>query len=347
MKPLTIIALAAATLALNACGNKQHTAPQLKNVILYTPDPSANAHRRSYAGTVVEDKSVKASFMADGRIARIAVKEGDRVRRGQLIALIDDTDYRIGVAQLTAQYNQMTEEKKRMDEMFARHNVAPNDYEKFTAGYEQLGLQLQAAKNRLDYTRLEAPADGYVAERYVEPGELVGAGTPIVKIADDTRLVATVDLPAETYTRRHLIQSVEATTPASPHPFPLAIESFTPDVDNNLLYHLKLSIPHARAQELVPGMNINVAITFQDADGASLDLPARAVFSRNDSTFVWTFNPADSTLAATHIQVTGPGSDSHVAVKGLDPTRPIVETGVKQLYEGQKVRPVKKSDYNL
>ena len=340
---------AAASLLATACshGRTGSEADNIRTVMLYTAGDDAQAHTQTYAGTVQEDKNVKASFMADGRIASMNVKVGDRVKRGQLLAVIDDTDYRIGVNQLTAQYNQMTEEKKRMDRMFELHNVAPNDYEKFVAGYEQLALQLKGAQNRLDYTRLVSPSAGYVAEQYVQPGELVGAGTPIYKIADDTRLVALVDLPASAYARRGLITGVEGRATAVDEPFAMTIESFTPDVDNNLLYQLKLSVPAAVARVLTPGMNIDVSVNYAREADATVRIPSRAVAANGDSTFVWVFNPADSTLSRRDITVAGQSGHSMVAVDRLAPGTQIVETGVKQLYEGEKVRPARKSDYTL
>ena len=69
----------------------------------------------------------------------------------------------------------MVSENARLDEMFKRNNVAPNDYEKAKAGLEQMKTQLEMTRNKLAYTRLEAPTSGYVVERFMEEGEMAGA----------------------------------------------------------------------------------------------------------------------------------------------------------------------------
>ena len=333
-----------------SCGNKadNNNEKSLRNVIVTQARPSGEESAKIYSGTLEDKASVNASFMADGRILKTLVKVGDKVRKGQIIATLDDTDYQIGVNQLKAQYRQMTEEKKRMDEMYARHNVAPNDYEKFVMGYEQLGLQLQGAQNRLNYTALKSPSDGYVSEKFKEPGELVGAGTPIYKITDNSRLTANVDLPIDAYLNRKNISRVSGISPVfGDSEISLGIESFTPDADNNMLYHMKLNLPASYASQLTSGMNIGVKIVYNNSKDEGSLVPSRAVFDQDGKTYVWVFNPADSIIKKTPVSILGPEQGKLIPVSGLNGDEKIVETGVKQLYEGEKVNVVKNSDFGL
>lgn len=319
-----------------------------RSVILTSPIPIGNSTFTEYSGVIEEGKNVTASFMADGKIKNILVKEGDRVRKGQLIATLDDTDYQIGVNQLRAQLDQMTMEKQRMDEMFSRHNIAPNDYEKFSAGYEQLKLQMDMAENKLGYTKLYAPAEGYVSEKLMESGELVGAGTSIVKITDDSSLTANVDLPVAIFLNKDKIKSVKGFTPVYPESeIPLNEESFTPDVTNNMLYHMKLMIPAKYISRLSPGMNIRVGIEMEETQGYGDIIPVRALINESEKAYVWVYNSSDSTIHKKMVNVTGIPKGNSITVTGLDGSEEIVETGVKQLYEGEKVHIVNNSDFSL
>ena len=326
-------------------GNKEKA---LRSVILINPEPLGEKVSNEYSGTIEEGKSVNASFMADGKIARIMVKEGDRVRKDQVLAVLDDSDYQIGVNQLKAQYRQMTDEKKRLDEMYARHNVAPNDYEKFITGYEQLGLQLKMAENKLSYTRLLSPSEGYISEKFMEPGELVGAGTPIVKVTDDSGLVANVDLPLSVYLNKNNIHATKGITPVIPDTeIPLTIESFTPDPSNNMLYHMKLAVPTPYAKQLTPGMNIRVKVETAGEGEEGYYIPSRAVFDDNGVSAVWVYNTTDSTIHKKTVVAKGVPAGKRMAVTGLDGNEKIVDTGVKQLFDGEKVHVVKNSDFGL
>lgn len=329
------------------CSKSDERHQPLRNVILTSAQPLAGNVSTDYPGVVEENSNVSAGFMAEGKIAKINVKEGDRVRKGQLLAILDDSDYRIGVGQLEAQYAQMTKEKARMDTMFARHNIAPNDYEKFVAGYEQLKLQLDMVNRKLDYTRLYSPSDGYIATKYLNEGELAGAGTPVVAIVDDSRLVAAVDLPVDVYLGRDNIESATGRVPQIENPFTLKQISFTPDADNSMLYHLKLEIPSTVASTLSPGMNITVNLRRGQGGTDGFIVPSRAIFRSGDTDYVWAFNDADSTIHQKAVVIAGNSGEGKTIVKGLAGDEKIVETGVKQLYDGEKVNILNKKDLGL
>ncbi|MCH5238896.1 MAG: efflux RND transporter periplasmic adaptor subunit [Muribaculaceae bacterium] len=341
MKPIILSSLSFLLLLFSGC-HKQIPAEKtpVRNVILTEVESSGETYSQTYSGVVEEGKSVNAAFMTGGKLISLKVKEGDRVRKGELLAALDATDYKIGVNQLQVQYDQMVSEKKRMDEMFARHNIAPNDYEKFEAGFEQLKLQLEMAKNKLDYTNLYSPSNGFISYKYMQPGELVDAGTPIYKITDDSSLEVSVDLPLNVYLNRKDIKSCFGSSPNVKGEIPLKIESFTPDADNNQLYHMTLLLPSEYKKEFTPGMNISVSIEMKNEMVGETLIPSRAIFDENGITYIWTFNSTDSTLSKAKVNVIGQPVGSKSIVTGLTGEEKIVTTGVKQLKDGEKVKVV-------
>ena len=309
----------------------------IRNVILTEIEPTGSKVSNSFTGVIEEGKNVNAAFMTGGKLISLNVREGDRVNKGQLLATLDDTDYHIGVNQLQVQFDQMTAEKKRIDEMYARHNIAPNDYEKFEAGYEQLKLQLEMAKNKLGYTKLYSPSSGFISYRYMQPGELVDAGTPIYKIVDDSSLEVAVDLPLQIYLNRNEIKDAYGKSPNISGQIPLSMKSFIPDADNNQLYHLKLEIPSKYKPELTTGMNMTVTLEINNIDeGASL-IPSRSLFYENGDSYVWIFNEADSTISKKRVIVKESPQGNMSRVSGVAANSKIVSAGVKQLTEGEKV----------
>lgn len=350
MKYLTlsrILLSLAPLISLFGCDKNAETRPILRNVVLTTPVSTSGISFTDYPGIIEEGASVSAAFMADGKIGKIYAKEGERVKAGQLLAILDDSDYKIGVTQLETQLSQMTGEKERMDAMFAKHNIAPNDYEKFQAGYKQLELQLEMAKRQLDYTRLYSPVAGFIASSYLHEGELAGAGTHVFNIVDDSHLVASVDVPVNLYLIRNDIISVNGKTPSIAGNIPLKILSFTPDADNSMLYKIKLSIPGEVAKKLSPGMNISVQIQTSSEKNGEWLIPSRAIISENGKNFVWIYNPEDSTINHHHIMIEGKPIGKMNVVRGVSDGMEIVETGVKQLYDGEKVNVLNRKDLGL
>lgn len=308
----------------------------VRNVILCEVSQPGESETREFSGVVEEGKSVNAAFMTGGKILKLYVNEGDRVSNGQLLASLDDSDYRIGVNQLRVQYDQMVAEKKRIDEMYARHNIAPNDYEKFQAGFEQLKLQLEMADNKLGYTKLYAPTAGFISHKYMQPGELVDAGTPIYKITDDSQLEVSVDLPLAIYLKRNDIEEAFGKL-ADGRNIPLKIAGFTPDADNNQLYHMKLDIPASSGKDLTTGMNMKVILELKTEANSGAMVPSRSVFYDNGESFVWKFNDRDSTISRQKVTVIGQPQGNMSMVSGISGKEKIVSAGVKQLKEGEKV----------
>ena len=347
INPLIIIFFGGILIFASGCRRANQKGPTLRNVVVTQVSAPSNAESTDYSGIVEEGANVSASFMAEGKIASINVKEGDRVRKGQLLASLDDSDYRIGVSQLEAQFNQMTKEKERMDAMYEKHNIAPNDYEKFETGYEQLKLQLEMARRQLNYTKLYSPSSGYITERFFNPGELVGAGTPVFDIVDDSNLMASVDLPVSVYLDRSKILSAIGKVPGIPGEIPLTLISFTPVADNNMLYRMKLAIPASFSKELTSGMNITVKLsTSEDIISESL-VPSRAIFSEDGKTYVWLFDSNDSTIRKKQVEIEGVPHGKMSVVKGLSGGENIIETGVRQLYEGEKVNVLNRKDIGI
>ena len=134
----------------------------VRSVVLTTPVVLESTSVRNYAGIVREAHEISLGFKTEGQIECIRVKEGDYVRRGQLLAELDDDDYRLGVEALQIQYDQLSDEVERTERLFRQKSVSANDYEKAVAGLKQLGVQLQVNRNKLGCTKLYAPTDGYV-----------------------------------------------------------------------------------------------------------------------------------------------------------------------------------------
>ena len=159
------------------CGCKGGTGERfVRSVTLVRPVRMGGEYLKSFAGIVQEAKEISLGFKTAGQIERICVKEGDFVRQGQLVAVLDDADYKLGVEALQIQYDQLEDEVARIKQLYEKKSVSVNDYEKAVAGLRQLAVQLQISRNKLDYTRLCAPRDGYVQAINFDEAEMVDAG---------------------------------------------------------------------------------------------------------------------------------------------------------------------------
>ena len=219
---------------LGSCAGEQQSTPFLRSV--YTTHPFTRGEESSsiYSGIVEESHDVGLGFKTAGQLKKILVEEGDFVRKGELLAELDDVDYQLAVDALQIQYEQLKDEVARTKQLFEERSVSANDYEKATAGLQQLAIQLQANQNKLAYTKLYAPADGYIEAVNFSPAEMVDAGRAVFELLDVSHMEVTADIPASLYLQRDRFTGFECTSAyAGKHP--LRLLGITPKADGSQL----------------------------------------------------------------------------------------------------------------
>ena len=338
MKTTYVILALGASLAVG-CGDKRQE-PQLRSVMVVAPAPVGVTVTKSFAGVVREAREIGLGFKTPGQISRMAVSEGDRVRRGQLIATLDDADYRLGVEAVQVQYDQMARELRRLERLHSQKSLSDNDYEKARAGLEQLRIQLQTNKNKLDYTRLYAPVDGIIDKVNFDKAEMVNAGTPVVTLLDVSGREVEVDVPVGVYLAAGCIGGVTCRSAgAGGSPAVMKVLSLTPKADANQLYRLRLGFADGQQRRFAPGMNVEVDIRLTDSTVASAySVPARAVFQDSTDTYVWTVGK-DGKAHKAKVCVSGVMPDGGIVISsGLNGGERVVRAGVNALRDGEQVR---------
>lgn len=330
-----------AAVLLGACSDGQTELPFVRSVYLTQPEALGKQTTRSFSGVVRAAHEVNLGFKTAGQIARIQVSEGDFVRRGELLAELDDADYRLAVEALQIQYDQLRDEVERTRQLFEQRSVSANDYEKARAGLRQLGIQLQVNRNKLDYTKLYAPTDGYIQKINFSPAEMVDAGTAFASLLDVSHMEVEVDIPTTEYLRHDRFTHYACRAAGIEEEFPLHLSSLPPKADGNQLYHLTLNFASRPNQQLTAGMNVEVRITSTDTTRRQgFALPLGAIFLSGNTPSVWVFG-ADSTVRCRSVVLDNTDTEGRaVVIEGLNGTEQVVRAGVSALKEGEKVRVV-------
>ena len=218
-------------------------------------------------------------------------------------------------------------------------SVSPNDYEKASAGLKQLEIQLQVNKNKLSYTKLYAPADGYIQAVNFSPAEMVDAGTPLFTFLDVSQMEVSVDIPGSLYRQRGRFARFFCRAAGVGEAMPLSLTGLAPKADGNQLYRLQLAFEHRPDRKLTAGQNVEVGIVVGDAASAgSFAVPMQSLFQAGDSSCLWVFRP-DSTVTRRQVELGGIDPEGRaVILDGLAGDEQIVRAGVHVLQEGEKVR---------
>ena len=148
----------------------------------------------STANLVAED-DVDVLAEAEGRIEELHVEEGDRVRRGQVLAALvkDDAEIALKKAQLKTKNAQLAYE--RAVEMVGEELMSREEYDKTTMEYEIVRQEVAEAEWRLEKTMIRAPFSGFVTGRMINLGQNVQIGTALFRVSDFDPLIARIYLP--------------------------------------------------------------------------------------------------------------------------------------------------------
>lgn len=341
MKYSKILSAVALIVLLSSCGGsekEQQRQPSVAhNVFTVYPEPNGVESSVTLPATVEEGRVISVGFKTAGQIERIYVKEGDHIKAGQVIAILDSEDYALGVSSLREKYENLKAETDRQTKLHASGNMSDNDYERAMSGFRQLGIQLQIEENKLSYCRLTSPASGIVTKVNFENSEMVDAGTPVIELMDNNSLEAIVDLPVRFYAaRNNFIGFIGESTMTPGKTVTLNMLSLTPRADNTQLYRLRLGVPDNSG--FTPGMNIKVRILSQANNEQGVNIPLSSVFEKVGHKYVWVVTPSDSIIKATEIVTEGTGENGVVnVVSGITAKDLIIRTGVRHLVDGEKV----------
>lgn len=297
---------------------------------------------KSFPGIITGGGEINLAFRVAGPIAQIAVKEGDYVRAGQLIARIDPRDYEVQLQAAQAQYDQVKAEAGRVTELHNRQSVTGNDYDKAIAGERMVTAKLKNAKDQLSDTRLLAPSQGYIQKINFSVNELIDAGIPLVTLLDAGQFQVETDIPASLYLRRDEIVSFTGIQPNLPeNQFKLKLLSYSKKASHNQLYKLQLAMDAEARAKLAAGMDIEVKIQQKSIEVSQLCVSLSALFNRDGKTYVWIYQPGTQTVTSRIVSTGKLTGDGRISISsGLKPGEQVVVAGVSLLSENQKVVPV-------
>lgn len=151
----------------------------------------------SYSGTASLDAPGEAQVVSktSGIVLAVLTEEGQRVRKGQVLARLDNDHQRLQVAQAAASVRKLESNYERSQRMVAAKLVSAESNDQIRYDLENSRATLNIAQLELSYTTIVAPISGVVAQRMVKQGNLVQLNVPMFRIVDDSRLEAVLNVP--------------------------------------------------------------------------------------------------------------------------------------------------------
>lgn len=347
-KVFPILAGMVSVMLMTACSKKREAVKPATTVRVEAARLTDSEGVLQYPGRVVNSNEANLSFRVAGQLKRVYVGEGDQVKAGQLIAELDDTDYRIQLNATQAEYAQIKADAERVMALYKEEGTTASNYDKARYGLEQITAKLQNHKNQLAYTKLYAPCSGYVQTRFFDNNETVGAGMPIVCLMGDGGLEVEINLPAAMYVKRDQLTGFECTFDVLPgETIPLQLISILPGANSNRLYTVRMRMPRETGK-VAAGMSTWVKAHLATADTGEVVVPTTALLNECSQTSVFLYNKEKQTVSKQAVEVVSLHSDGTAVISGsVADGDQVVTSGVHHISDGEKVElldPVSKTN---
>lgn len=357
MKPqhsLQLWALVAVALALAACSPKATPPEPIRAVRTVTVGAQGEKAGHDYAAEIKARTETLLGFRVPGKLEARAVNNGDAVRAGQPLARLDPTDLQLGqaaarAAQVAAQTNldQLEADLKRYRSLFDQGFIGAAELERRDAAVKGARAQLDQAKaqasaqgNQAAYAALTAPVAGVVTAVLAEPGQVLAAGTPVVRLAQDGPRDAVFSVPEDSVGAvRALLGKPQAlvlslwgqagTLPATVREVAAAADPVT------RTFQVKADVGGAAVRL---GQTATVRLPGAGATSA-FRLPLTAVWERGGQSQVWIFDRAAGQVRQQPVVVAGADGNWVLVAQGLKAGDEVVSAGTHVLTPGLKVRP--------
>jgi membrane fusion protein, multidrug efflux system len=308
----------------------------------------------SFAGDVRARYETILSFRVAGKLLARHVDVGDRVRKGQVLARLDQNDSRLALQDLHAQLASAVADRDFLRDDVARYRelldqkvVSPPEFDRHHTAYTTareraaaLEAQLGHAINQLAYAELSADRDGVVTALEVERGQVVSAGQAVVKLAQLDEKEIHFDVPEHRLAELTRRQAVTITLWAD-HERRLKghIREIASAADSaSRTYRVKAALLE---DQKTAQLGMTATVWIRSNTSSQMTVPLSAVFTpqnKPEQPHVWLVDEPSGTVTSVPVQIGEALDGEHIAVTGLASGQLVVSAGVQRLAEGQAVR---------
>jgi RND family efflux transporter MFP subunit len=307
-----------------------------------------------YTGTVQARHEVDQAFRVGGKIVARKVDVGQTVREGDVLAVLDDADYRLAedaarqqLVAATAAAQQAESDRRRNRELIDDGAVSASEDEHTQsrarttqAAADAAARQLELARNRVQYTVLRASRSGVVTAVRAEAGQVVAEGQPVVAIANPGEPEIVVDVPEDQLAAFKTAQYGATLTSAPDATFDVALRELAPQAAAQTRTY------RARLKPVTPRpLPLGATATLAARHSAAAEepvaaIPASAITQANGQPALWVVRREGAEPVAT-VQLAGVTvhgyRNDEVLVSGLPAGTRVVTAGVQKMAPGLRV----------
>lgn len=337
----------------SACSRPAPPAEPVRAVRTVVASQQSAGSTIDYAGEVRARTESRLSFRVGGKMVSRPVDLGDAVKAGQVLARLDPMDLRLGqqaassgleAARVNAE--QAAADLKRFKELRDQGFISAAELDRrdstwkaAQAQYEQARAQASVQSNQARYTNLVADGAGIVTAVEAEPGAVLAAGAPVLRVAQDGPRDVVFAVPEQQAGQLRALEGKPGVLQvrvwgSGDAPVPATVREVSAAADASTRTFLVKAEVGRVAVRLGQTATVTLAVP---AAASALKLPLSAVFEQQGQSHVWLLDAEAMTVRAQPVKVAGAEGNMVLIASGVAPGQTVVSAGAHTLTAGQKV----------
>ena len=346
----TILLVLFSTLLLYSCGSDEDTKEEIIRPVKVMEVSNVYDYQlKDFNAVTQETQESQISFRVNGPLIKLLVNEGQKVKKGQLIAEIDPRDFKINLMAKEAKYEQTKATKDRFEVLYKKDAVSKNELDIRVANYLQAKSDYEDAKNALSDTKLRAQFSGFIDKKFVENFDQVSAGQVIVTMIDISVIEIKFYIPENIAVQFRKFSAAKAKFEVYPGmEFNTALKEIGKKAESEG-FPVTLYLDHKNFKDdkilFGPGMSCIVNLVLKEEplqnEASVVYVPFVSIFSEGNEELpsVWVVDKSTMTVTKKNISVGEMVLQDYVQVlSGLNSGEIIVTAGVSKLQETQKIK---------
>ena len=319
--------------------------PAVRPAKLITIETAARQKSSRYPAVIGAGQSSDLTFQVGGLLKELLVKEAQQIKKGAVIAKLDQRDFRNNVSSARAQYTNADEEYQRAVRLAKEDAIAKNILEQRQSQRDVAKAQLDSAEKALSDTVLKAPFSGVATKVPAKRLQNVQPGNSIVTLINGEVLEATINLPASVIanvSKRNKEGAFVVLDAAPSKQISATFKEATLEADAvSQTYEVSFTFQPPEDLVILPGMNATVILTSSSiqSNKTEVAVPLAALMSEGEQQYVWVVDTKSMVVSKRGVTVEEGIGETMRVTAGLAPGDTIVGAGAAYLSEGIQVRP--------
>jgi membrane fusion protein (multidrug efflux system) len=307
---------------------------QKLNAIGYVIVPTHMSVLINQTGTLKPDEQVDLSFETSGKVVNINFTEGTRVKKGDLLAKINDRPLQAQLEKLEVQLKLAEAKEFRQRSLLDKDAISQESYDQVQTDVQSLNADINLVKARIAETELRAPFDGTIGLRYISEGSYTSSSTKIAKLVKISPLKMEFAInekyAAEIKNGYPLTFKIDGNDKI----FDASVYAIDPKIDEDMRNITLRAMYQNKNEELKPGVFANVTLELSNIDNA-IAIPTEAIIAEmeGEKVYIYKNGKAQSVKVAIGLR-----TESKIQItSGLNFGDTLITSGIMQLRQNLPV----------